>query len=128
MPEELKFPMFFKCPRCGSDKRILNTLAQREIAEGILKPDDIVCVTRNQITLAASDELQSGKHAGKKLRQLWRYWDNCAKCGTQYMFLAKIEEFTMPEKDQKSRLVIYKASEGDLPPFPGPGSMDGRRN
>ena len=109
MNEELKFPLHFKCPACKSDKGILQSCTQKELAEGLLPAGVPVTTARHNILLADEGKIQSGALAGKKVRMLYYYADICSKCGNQYIYLVEIKEVTMPAgapHGQAPRLVI----------------------
>lgn len=105
MKEELKFPLRFKCPRCNHDKRLLEEMAKKERAEGIITPDAPVCSAHHNILLADDVDIanyRAGKNdklKGKKLRRIFYYADICLKCGTQYTYLVELKEMTLPPPD-----------------------------
>ena len=96
MPKELEFPHHYKCPRCKSDAGVLQTLTEREKAEGLLPKELPVAVQRVKILLAEDGQIQSGKLTGKTLRQVFFYTDICSNCGQQYIYLAELKDFVMP--------------------------------
>jgi len=126
MTNELKLPLRFKCPRCKTDKGVMQTLAMREKSEGILAKDVPVGYGRHSVVLADEGQLQSGALAGKKVRVVFSFADICSNCGTQYVYLVEVKEIEIPEK----KIIHRDGSKIILPPDigfpPPPGGLPGR--
>ena len=114
--KELNFPMNFKCPKCGSADRILNYLAEKERAEGLLPQDTTVGTRMEQTFLAEDGLLRSGKLCGKKIRVVQKFYDLCVKCGVEYIYLVRAEEIEIPMPPKESKLLVPKKT------YPPPGA------
>ena len=128
MTDELKSPMRFKCPTCGHKETVLATLAQREIAEGLLPKDANVGTAVEPIFLCDTQALRGGKLGGKKIRQVISYKDICVKCGVEYRYLVLVKEVEVPKVSPTAPPIIYKAGPGEVPPMSLGGFGGGRGN
>jgi len=79
--EELKFPLYFKCPCCGSEERIIRKVADEEVKKGkMLLTTKVSCF---QLASAISEALPL---LNLPVPILLSLFDICAKCGCFYPF------------------------------------------
>jgi len=73
---------FFKCPTCGSEKRIIGDVVKEEIAKGNLKEGSAAaCMVSNTTVF---DPAHIAIIAPRKVPVIQLFFDVCADCGNLY--------------------------------------------
>jgi len=79
--EELKFPLYFKCPCCGSEERITRKVADEEVKKGKIRSNTKVSCFQLASAISEAQPLLN-----LPVLILVHLFDVCAKCGCFYPF------------------------------------------
>jgi len=113
--EHKDFPREFKCPKCGSDWRVVQTIVDEDKVLGRLG-DNISDGVLEVRQVPVTDNSKSPK-VGDESTGLIFFYDMCMECGTQYCY--KIEDSTIRATLDVSRLINPYGTVGkgkQLPP------------
>ncbi len=89
-----KFPMVFdKCPSCGSEERIANSVLKSEQANGKLKDVKAAFLFQQQSLIAP----QNMRFLSAPM--IMTFYDACAKCGTVFCVFVDVR-LALPQLDK----------------------------
>jgi len=80
----MEFPLEFKCPHCGKDKRITQHILDGDHQAGRIGEHIKTGVTRTQ-HVPITDPKKPGR-PGQEVSVLGILYDLCANCGQEYIF------------------------------------------
>ena len=93
--DELQFPLRFKCPKCGSERRIVETVMNQEKEKGKVNPNAFGCSRQTNIIVADPTKITISVPA------LIVFYDICFDCGTEYCFRVDLTTATPQMRTQQ---------------------------